>query len=136
LRLCRKKPGYPLQFLSHRQVPAGGLRDFRFYPLRCPKAASAPLLGLEFLLRKNSRKWKQPASVPAKSNGLPGGVWGEAPNSENPKGAAFWFGIHAGPGCAETAQYFPRQVAPLKAAKKSEKNSTKTQAKMRFHPYI
>jgi hypothetical protein len=31
--LLRKKPGYPLQFLS---PPLAGLRDFRYYPLRGP----------------------------------------------------------------------------------------------------
>jgi hypothetical protein len=31
----RRKPGYPLQFLSPPwRTPAAGLRDFRFYPLR------------------------------------------------------------------------------------------------------
>jgi hypothetical protein len=37
LRPCRKKPGYPLQFLD---FGSRSLRDFRFYPLRGQRAHS------------------------------------------------------------------------------------------------
>jgi hypothetical protein len=43
LRLCRKKPGYPLQsFLP----PTGGAKKyFRFYPLRGQKSPSVAIFG-------------------------------------------------------------------------------------------
>jgi hypothetical protein len=53
----RKKPGYPLQFLSLKfgawhQI--SGLRYFRFYPLRCRKTTSISFFDFDFLLRKKS----------------------------------------------------------------------------------
>jgi hypothetical protein len=38
----RKKPGYPLQFLS---TIAGRLRDFRFYPLRSSVSRTGSFVG-------------------------------------------------------------------------------------------
>jgi hypothetical protein len=64
LRLRRKKPGYPLQFLSPRQVPAGGFRYFRSYPLRGRKTASMPFFAFRSL-RKAQTPTLKTAGIPA-----------------------------------------------------------------------
>jgi hypothetical protein len=81
---------------------AGGLRYFRFYPLRGPRTASLPFLGFGVLLRKTPGGLSQPPSMAAPAspgNGIPAVLGLRSFASQN-SGGFIAAAIHGGPGFA------------------------------------